>query len=1485
MNNDLRNNQSSMSSNKYIANRRFPQLNRYFQESYIKDKGMLDTQSKGNKTIFFDSDNDKRPANTKELLISKTISTYPTNYAAGPNPFNDNVNRGYFINSRTDKRYNNPDIPLYIRQTKKQRIEVINEDYEPRNRNNYYRPNIENGGEEFEDEQENDGEDEEDFENGNEYDNISPSKMGGKYNQYIGDGNVRNNLPNYSPNQNGQNIPYYRKKYLKHNNYDNYGPGNEFEDENENEEEEYMVESPTNQYNKNNAYKQPYRRRRILGNLADSASSEAYAKNNVKSPNTDNNSIIYKKPKSNYNNNLKNGISTEERGIESKKESTNNAPNNGSYLRNYKYKYIETDNNDLNKNNKINYDEDSLNDAEKPLYHYKNNERIKGGKIDLKNYTIINKEKKANNEEADLLDEYNIDENKMYHVVKLQKYIKSYIKVQEIKIIKIQSLWRGRSTRKIMTLYHDLDEFIYLLSKVHFNHFSDNFYFFINQLFNVYKSNTLENNQVESQEEEREEKEEDEKEKPKEKEEDNENIKDNENEEEEIIEPNDKKYEELLTDYNNLQQKYNDLVNDKNKVNKSVTKKSPINNNDIVSVPGETTIGTIKTDTHKLKFKAPNNDNLTFSNDYVIEDIEVNKEYERRFYTPNLEDEDSFNDNSKDKRYSYSSIHSEENSKYFDNEQPTTHKKGLSFKNKGKKKLGLFTLNIKKEKMLINSPSIENEKPSRGNSKNKYNTLDNPTETKITNIIIKHEEEFGINRLPDDDDKNILKNKNIYDKYVNDYSKDLFIVKNNKINLENEKDEDKKLYCFDNELIYPEKENNLELVAPKKSNDEKIKDILSNKKLYNKLKDKFTELIVPEKPELTENYGDSFTIKNKRPDNALEKLKNEIDQNINNLEIIQKKHRKFSNSQLDLETNEFSIGEPESLKLRKKLKKIVPISENELIFEKSPKPIEETIPYFSNEKTLPSLNEDYSFTIPSKPKKKPRQYIENTSFTIENKPKKKPRQRIENNAFTIENKPKTKPRQIIENHSFTINQNIPKKKPKQRIENNSFTITQNKPKKEPKRLIENNSFSIQNKPKKKPRQKIENNSFTIHNKPKKKPRQRIENNSFTITQNKPKEPKQLKFDTQKLLIDYNDELNINESRSIEEPEKEKEKDIVYLEFNDNKFKRLRKSKRTKDTYFTIKKDPNYIKDKDNNDRDKDKNKNKDLKPINENDFLIKSEYYYIEANDTPVYEIKEKIIKETVLVPNKQFNNLKYTPQYELAILSNKKDKNDEIDKNNDFIINGEPKRWEDLDPMANDEFTCRNHYDIYRDRDKIDENDELYEDNTSLYITPLEGFDIIDKKEDKKMPLASCRENDINLEGPHLKLEDKETQIDIRQTKINTKTILKNVNNRFLNNEKGLEDCFSIYGTKNNRNFNDDLIDRDNNIELNIIQNDKNNKKDLNLIKENNCQFKVNKNKKKLKENETETDFKKEFDNLYSVPNEEFSIKYNKNKPKEHQT
>ena len=792
------------------------------------------------------------------------------------------------------------------------------------------------------------GDDEEEMENGNEYnDDISPQQNMGQYNQYIGDGIVRNNIPNYSPNPNGQNIVYYKKKKLGRYNY-NISPQNEFYNENKNEKNKYNVESPANNDQNINYNIQPYQRRHILGNLGDSASPEAYAinyNNNQISPsNPDNNSRIYVKPKTNYNN-INNGISTEERGIESR-ESPNNVAHNGANLRR-PFQIMEYEDNENNNYNRLNnYDEDSINVVEPPLFNYQNNERFKGGKVDLN--ALINKrgrkgreyqdqdrdedeneENYKNKNEKKKEDEFkfDIDEEKLVNIIKLQKAIKAHMKERNICATKIQSFWRAASTRKIMELYHNLDEFIYLLSKVHFNHFSDNFYFFINQLFFAYKANTLyaKNNQIDSLEEEEKE--------------ENENSK-NSQEDKKIDEKNkNKNYEELLNDYHNLQKKYNDLVNN-SKFSKSSTKRNLLNN-DLVSAPGETTFGSIKTD-NKLKFKNLNNStnylnvrqNLTFSNDYN-EDVEVkNKEYERHFYTPKYENEDIINENTKDKRFSYSSIHSEENSKYFDNEQP----KGATSKRKGKmQRIGILTLNKQKDKILTYSPSIENEYQSGENSKNK-NSNEKINEKIINNISViipKHEEEFGIIKSEIEDKKDNLNNTKIkeiedriYDKYVNKYSKNLFIVKNNKVNLknENENNDKKGLNHFNNELIFPENENAMELVAPKKTDEQKIKDIFDNEKLLKKIKNKLNKITYEKK--LIKNYENSFSIENKKPNDILRKLNNEIQQNINKLEIIQNNHRNFAPYKLDFESKEISLVQPKMSKKNKIKENIIPVFVN-----------------------------------------------------------------------------------------------------------------------------------------------------------------------------------------------------------------------------------------------------------------------------------------------------------------------------------------------------------------------------------------------------------------------------------------------------------------------------------------------------------------------------------------------------------------------------
>ena len=205
---------------------------------------------------------------------------------------------------------------------------------------------------------------------------------------------------------------------------------------------------------------------------------------------------------------------------------------------------------------------------------------------------------------------------------------------------------------------------------------------------------------------------------------------------------------------------------------------------------------------------------------------------ERYFYTPDhYDDEDSFND----KRYSYSSVHSDDYSKYFDNEQPKH--RFMSLNNKNKKGLRL-TQGNKKNKIFEYSPSIEIDKQSRDNSTRRYNNISESQNEKINNLSV-----INVNRSGIEEPEDIFNKKRIeeiaYDKYVINYSKDLRIVKNNKILLKNEKQGeilDKKQ--FDNKLIFKENENMLELKAENKTDEQKLKDIFNNKKLYLKLKAK-----------------------------------------------------------------------------------------------------------------------------------------------------------------------------------------------------------------------------------------------------------------------------------------------------------------------------------------------------------------------------------------------------------------------------------------------------------------------------------------------------------------------------------------------------------------------------------------------------------------------------------------------------------------------
>ena len=786
MNNDykaFKANQSSMSSNNPIANRTASNYS----------KRLL----KGNKYIYPALKNQNISPN-KNNQFNRRIK-YPYNKGPVPDPYDEEIITGYFVNPREEQRFVN-----------------------------------ENGGEEIEIEENN-------VENGEERNDLNDA--------FIGDSEfVRMDTPedrnNYSPNQNGQDLYALNNLRNINNDLDNLNRNNRinreyYEDPNENpeemneeENEEYIIRSPEQDQenyfrttNYNNFNNQVYQKRRVLGNLRDSASSEAYAnKSFSRATLTDyRNSGIYIKPKTAYNNaNINNGISTEERGIESQRDSSKKV------LYDNNYEIIE----------------------ESPIYNYpKVEQQEKGGKVDL-NFSL-NKLK-------------NMTKNKSK-----EKYDMTLYENNLDKIVKIQATFRYYRIKKVMDKYHDIDEFIFHISKVQFSHFYDNFYFFINQLFNAYKANTLgglnlDNNQEKELENEEENEDEDE-----------ENNEESDNEE-------NKSYDKLLSDYNNLKKKYNALMRnreDNNINNNNINNNSKASfkkiNPELASLPGETTFGSIKTDTHKIhKFKASlqnnnnnstsnikMNDNLTISNDYNEDD-----KYERNYYTPDhYDDEDSFND-AKDKRYSYSSIHSDEYSKYFDNEQPKHRFKSLN--NKKTKGLGL-SKGTKKNKIFEYSPSIEIEKQSRENS-TKRNNINESQNERINNLSV-----IKVNRSGIEEQEDIFDKKRIeeiaHDKYVNNFSKDLRIVKNNKILLKNEKQEEKSYRSknFDDKSIFKQKENIIELKAKKKTDEQKMKDIFNNKTLFEKIKSKLEKdnekyrhnnIVDEEKPSLPYHKDNRFKI-------------------------------------------------------------------------------------------------------------------------------------------------------------------------------------------------------------------------------------------------------------------------------------------------------------------------------------------------------------------------------------------------------------------------------------------------------------------------------------------------------------------------------------------------------------------------------------------------------------------------------------------------
>ena len=465
-----------------------------------------------------------------------------------------------------------------------------------------------------------------------------------------------------------------------------------------------------------------------------------------------------------------------------------------------------------------------------------------GGKVDL--YYGLNNYNKGNNmknnyiitkknNNINLINEIKNDRQKLNSLIQLQRFIRSYLYLRELCAMKIQAIWRGGNTRRIMDLYNDLDEFIYHLSKVQFNHFNNNFCFFIKQLFNIYKANVsngyLENEEIENNENNNDEEENDI---------ENENCMNQftleeiekkngtdeyiykypegscfdpeklelENEIALFVEASSpyyerkseyksKEYERLIKDYEELYQQYNELKQNNPNANTNnlninyhfVPKKEK---NESESAFGSNKkeikfhkVGSIKRDNNqkdseKIQKTIGKNKNSTISNDYDA-DLDINRDDD--FFNQELSYDDKDNTGSliKDKRYSYFSLHSDENSKYFDNENPKEKeiKEGEIFKiniskNSGGSKYnnnstkntaytGYTGTTSRQEKSKLtglqksdkintiehsNSPSIEKSNNYIGHhSKTFPRKFKNYTDSNKSALIIpKHEEDFNI---------------------------------------------------------------------------------------------------------------------------------------------------------------------------------------------------------------------------------------------------------------------------------------------------------------------------------------------------------------------------------------------------------------------------------------------------------------------------------------------------------------------------------------------------------------------------------------------------------------------------------------------------------------------------------------------------------------------------------------------------------------------
>ena len=718
-----------------------------------KFRGILDPSSPNNKNIFIDTDSELpnsekfRDENSNiynkkstQLLIEKTESQFPETYNAQNIFSKDGLTKGF-----------------YVKVNPKRDINTYNYMNNMEKRNNVVRTVFQTPEPEFDE------------------------NMIYEYNQapktQIRPKKELNNYRNYTDNVNIRQKEQYNNQ-INQDVYHSLKPNTNMNNYYRNKDIQIGVIPIKNKLINNN---QQYNKGMV------------YRKNNVSYSKSNISDLSYDQQKKQQNDNYTNnfiikgtgsGIASPE--IEYKNNSNENEIQNNSEESEKQNEYIFYNENDYN-----NY-------RTKKIVKKNNYEPIKipsnqkqGGKVDLY-YELMNNNKDSIKRDKKTLTNRNMlkklensienDEDKMFLLIKLQRFIKSYLYLRELCAMKIQAVWRGCNTRKIMDLYNNLDEFIYHLSKVQFNHFNNDFCFFIKQLFNIYKANVSNDNYNE---------------------ESNEEIENDENEmninndindefiqERGFFDPdklekeneialvvegvpnnhnkntNSKDYEKLKQDYDDLYQQYNELRgNSKNSnlINMNTNKRTRQRKD---KDEYGSTIGSVKSD-YKFRFRTNSRDNTnyrgyseirhseenkeknSFSNDYDA-DLDINREDDFFNQEMSYDDKDNSGSPINDKNYNYFSVHSDENSKFFDNENFKEGETGQKSKTIGK-----YTTRRGKPRFKINNKTIKNSinsmnSPIIGESTNYIGHHSktfqrNNKNTEDSNLIIpKHEEEFNI---------------------------------------------------------------------------------------------------------------------------------------------------------------------------------------------------------------------------------------------------------------------------------------------------------------------------------------------------------------------------------------------------------------------------------------------------------------------------------------------------------------------------------------------------------------------------------------------------------------------------------------------------------------------------------------------------------------------------------------------------------------------